>query len=117
MMPTRTPAPSPSSGATSSPGALGYLTAVAPIAFAAASPASDEPDTKIPGNRSCGRGGVSLKFLTVQNSPSWETAAAPANSSRIMSVYSIRRSYRLSCGVRSFSAVKSFLKPPATMFR
>src|SRR5438309_1108037 len=88
----------------SSPGGLGYLTAVAPIAFAAASPASDEPDTKIPGNRSCGSGGVSLKFLTVQNSPSWETAAAPANSSRIMSVYSIRRSYRLSCGVRSFSA-------------
>jgi len=34
-----------------------------------------------------------------------------------MAVYSASRAYRSSWGVRSFSAARSFVKPPATMFR
>src|SRR5580704_4477699 len=37
---------------------LGYFTAVAPTARAAARPASDDPDIRIPGNSSGGSGGV-----------------------------------------------------------
>ena len=35
----------------------------------------------------------------------------------MMLVYSFKRSYRLSCGVLSLRAPRSFLKPPATMLR
>ena len=47
MIPMRMPESTPSSS--SSPGGFGYFTAVAPMALAAASPLSDEPDIRMPG--------------------------------------------------------------------
>jgi len=67
MIPTRIP-DSPASTAGPpwySLAGFGYRMAVAPIAFAAASPASEDPDTKMPGNRSASRGGVNRSLSTV----------------------------------------------------
>ena len=44
--------------------------AVAPSAFAAATPASEEPDTNTPGTSASGNGGVSFSLDTLWNAPS-----------------------------------------------
>ena len=41
----------------------GYFTGMAPIALAASSPASDEPDTKMPGRSSGAKEGFKVKPL------------------------------------------------------
>ena len=64
ITPIRSPQ-SPSGRAGSSKDAFGYLTAVAPSAFAAASPASDDPETKTPGVSPGPSGGVIFNLSTL----------------------------------------------------
>jgi hypothetical protein len=60
------PMPAPSAEMEiSSLGGFGYFTAVAPIARAAATPESDDPETKMPGKRSGASAGVSDRFSTL----------------------------------------------------
>jgi hypothetical protein len=49
--------------------------------------------------------------------PSKLTGSGLDSSAFTICVYSTVRRYRSSCGVSSLSASRSFLKPPASMFR
>ena len=64
MIPTRMPQSVTSAPASSSLAGFGYLIAVAPMFRAAAAPASDEPETNTPGNRSGASGGVNFSLST-----------------------------------------------------
>jgi hypothetical protein len=63
--PDGTPDPLPIASASTSysPTGLAYITDVAPSVLAAASPASEEPDTSMPGNSSRGKDGISFESL------------------------------------------------------